>query len=87
MTLEKPVGADSLRDRRGVVFPILREGGREIVFNSLPTYMGDRVKILRDAGIFNEHYIFTVEGPKECETVLDYYKKGLPTKKEVRRIK
>ena len=87
MTLEKPVGADSLRDRRGVVFPILREGGRDIVFNSLPTYMGDRVKLLRDAGIFNEHYIFTVEGPKECETVLDYYKKGLPTKKEVRRIK
>ena len=87
MTLEKPVGADSLRDRRNVVFPILREGGRDIVFNSLPIYMGDRKKPLIDAGILNEHYIFTLEGPKECQTVLDYYEKGLPTKREVRRIK
>lgn len=87
MTLEKPVGADVLRDRRGVLFPILREGGRDIVFNSLPTYMGDRKKLLFDAGLRNEHYIFTVEGPKECQTVLEYYEKGLPTKREVRRIK
>ncbi|MBQ9468055.1 MAG: U32 family peptidase [Clostridia bacterium] len=87
MTLEKPVGADSLRDRRGVVFPVLRECGRDIVFNSLPTYMGDRKQLLKAAGIENEHYIFTVEGPNECRTVLDYYQKGLPTKKEVRRIR
>lgn len=87
MTLEKPVGTDRLRDRRNVEFPILNEGGRDIIFNSLPTYMGDRMKLLYDAGIRNEHYIFTLEGPKECETVLDYCEKGLPTKREVRRIK
>ena len=87
MTLEKRVGADSLRDRRGVVFPILREGGRDIVFNSLPTYMGDRKELLRAAGIGNEHFIFTLEGPKEAQTILEYHKKGLPLKKEVRRIK
>ena len=87
MTLERPTGADALRDRRGVVFPVLREGGREIVFNSLPVYMGDRTDLLRAAGVYNEHYIFTLEGPKECETVLMNYVKGLPTKKEVRRIR
>ncbi len=87
MTLEKRVGADTLTDRRNVRFPVLEEGGRDVVFNSLPVYMGDRMKLLRDAGIWNEHYIFTLEGPKECETVLNYYVKGLPTKREVRRIK
>ncbi len=87
MTLEKPVGTELLRDRRGVQFPIIKEGGRDIIFNSLPTYMGDRKKLLADAGLLNEHYIFSTEGPKECETVLDYYEKGLPTKREVRRIK
>ena len=87
MTLEKPVGTELLRDRRGVQFPILKEGGRDIIFNSLPTYMGDRKKLLKDAGLLNEHYVFSTEGPKECDTVLDYYEKGLPTKREVRRIK
>lgn len=87
MTLEKSVGTELLRDRRGVQFPIMKEGGRDIIFNSLPTYMGDRKKLLADAGLLNEHYIFSTEGPKECETVLDYYEKGLPTKREVRRIK
>lgn len=87
MTLEKPVGTEILRDRRNVQFPVVREGGRDIVLNSLPTYMGDRMKLLHDAGITNMHYLFTVEGPKECETVLEYYEKGLPTKREVRRIK
>ena len=87
MTLEKPIGTEKLRDRKGVEFPVLSEGGRQIVFNSLPTYMGDRTKLLEDAGIFNRHYLFTTEGPKECETMMNYYKKGLPIKKEVRRIK
>ena len=87
MTLEKPVGADSLRDRRGVVFPILKEGKRDIIFNSLPTYMGDRRDLLAAAGIRNEHFIFTLEGPREAQTVLAYHQKGLPLKKEVRRIK
>ena len=85
--LKKKVGADSLRDRRGVVFPILREGKRDIIFNSLPTYMGDRRELLAAAGIKNEHFIFTLEGPKEAQTVLAYHQKGLPLKKEVRRIK
>jgi hypothetical protein len=87
MTLEKPVGTDMLRDRKGAAFPVLHEGGRDLIFNCLPTYMGDRTKLLDDAGIFNRHYIFTVEGPKESETMLSYYKKGMPIKKEVRRIK
>ena len=87
MTLEKPIGTERLRDRKGAEFPVLSEGGRQIVFNCLPTYMGDRTKLLDEAGIVNRHFVFTLEGPKECETMMTYYKKGLPIKKEVRRIK
>lgn len=87
MLLEKPVGAPTLRDRKGVTFPILREGGRDLVFNCIPTYMADRRDQLKAAGIRNEHYIFTVEGNRESEAILEAYAKGLPTKKEVRRIK
>ena len=87
MTLEKPVGTEMLRDRKGASFPVLREGGRDLVFNCLPTYMGDRTRLLDEAGLYDRHYLFTLEGPKESETVLNYYKKGLPLKKEVRRIK
>ena len=61
--------------------------GITILCCGLPIYMGDRMKLLKEAGIYNEHYIFSTEGPKECETVLNYYQKGLPTKREVRRIK
>jgi collagenase-like PrtC family protease len=87
MTLEKPVGTELLRDRKGASFPVLNEGGRDLVFNCLPTYMGDRTKLLDEAGVYNRHYFFTLEGPKESETVLHYYKIGMPLKKEVRRIK
>ncbi len=87
MLLEKPVGAPALRDRKGVTFPILREGGRDLLFNCIPTYMADRRDQLKAAGIRNEHFIFTVEGKRESEAILEAYEKGLATKKEVRRIK
>ena len=87
MLLEKPVGAPSLRDRKGVIFPILQEGGRDLVFNCIPTYMADRKDQLKAAGVRNEHYIFTTEGKRESEAILEAYQKGLATKKEVRRIK
>lgn len=87
MLLEKPVGAPSLRDRKGVSFPVLHEGGRDLVFNCIPTYMADRKDQLKAAGVRNEHFIFTVEGKRESEAILEAYAKGLSTKKEVRRIK
>ena len=87
MTLEKPVGAPSLTDRTKAVFPILKEGKNEILFNSVPTYMADKKAELDKAGPFGYHYIFTNEGKQEALTVLRAYEKGWPTKKAVRRIK
>ena len=87
MTLEKDPGSRLLTDRRRVNFPIICEGGRFIVINSVPIYMADRVGELAKAGKFGRHFIFTVEGPQEVRYVIANYAKGLPTKKEIRRIK
>ena len=87
MTLEKPVGCDSLTDRTKAVFPILKEGGRDILLNSLPTYMADKQSELKKAGDFAYHYLFTVEGKQETISILTAYEKGYATKKACRRIK
>ena len=87
MTLEKPVGTELLKDRRGVAFPVVKEGGREIVLNSVPTYMADYHDRLESAGIDNMHFIFTDEGKRGAEAVIKAYIQKLPTKKEIRRIK
>ncbi len=87
MTLERTTGLSSLTDRTKATFPILTEGGREIVFNSVPTYMADKEADLMKAGEFSKHYIFSVEGKRETEMIFDSYKKGWTTKKSVRRIK
>jgi len=87
MTLEKPVGCDSLTDRTKAVFPILKEGGRDILINSLPTYMADKKAEMAKIGKYAPHYLFTVEGKQEVLSILTAYQKGFTTKKAVRRVK
>ncbi len=87
MTLEKDPGSRLLTDRRRVNFPVICEGGRFILINSVPVYMADRDAELAKAGKIGRHFIFTVEGPQEVRYVISNYEKGLPTKKEIRRIK
>ncbi len=87
MTLEKPVKTEVLKDRRGVTFSVVQEGGRDIILNSVPTYMADYYDRLEGAGIDNMHFIFTDEGKRGAEAVIKAYIQKLPTKKEIRRIK
>ncbi len=102
MTLEKCViceasgcpgkdGEQSCRadlcDRRGVAFPVLREGRhRNVIVNSLPTSMSDRQTDLTRAGITDRHFIFTVEAPTEVDAVVAAFRSGRPTDGKVRRI-
>lgn len=77
----------SLEDRTGARFPILREyGHRNLILNSLPTYMGDRKKELLAAGIKHLHFLFTVEGACEINGVLIAYEEGRPLDTDIRRI-
>ena len=81
-------GKAVLVDRKGMVFPVLREAHhRNIVYNSLPTYMGDKKQLLDRFGIYNRHFIFSCENAEQVDTVIDLFKNGLPFGSAVRRIK
>ena len=87
MTLEKKTGQRVLRDRKKVAFPVLKEGGREIVVNSVPIYMADKDDLLKKSYIFDRHFIFTTESKDEVESVINAYKKKILSKNAVKRIK
>ncbi len=87
MTLERPTGRKVLTDRRGVRFPIIREGGREIVFNSVPVYMGDRADAIGRAEIGGRHFIFTTEDASAVREVIRAYETGAGWDGKFTRIK
>jgi hypothetical protein len=72
-------GKFALRDRTGAEFPILREWRhRNLIFNSLPTYMGDRKKEMDALGIRRHHFIFSTETREEILHAIEAYRKGEP---------
>ncbi|MBQ9151497.1 MAG: U32 family peptidase, partial [Clostridia bacterium] len=81
-----------MRDRMGKDFPILREdspsggGHRNIVYNSLPTGMSDRMDDLLRAHLGQHHFIFSVESPAEVDKVLAAYRDSRSLGAEVRRM-
>ncbi len=76
-----------ITDRRGVEFPILREWEhRNVICNSLPTCMSDRLEELDRFGIQNRHFIFSTETPKEVDAVIEAFENGLPLVQKVRRL-
>ena len=80
-------GNAEMRDRRGFVFPIVREyPHRNIVLNSLPTSMSDRQDELDRARISDRHFIFTVESADEVDEVVDAFKRSRAPSGKVRRI-
>jgi len=85
MLLEKPLGTNSLVDRVGARFPVIREGGRDILLNSLPTSMiGEKErKKLKDAGVLMRTLMFTLENLPICTRILA----GDEPSGEYRRIK
>ncbi len=80
-------GKAQMTDRRGFVFPILRENEhRNVVYNSLPTCMSDRKNDLDRAGITDMHFIFTTESPDEVDEVISAFCAQTALDKKVRRI-
>lgn len=80
-------GNASLEDRTGKRFPILKEyGHRNIILNSVPTYMGDKKEELRTAKISHAHLVFTTENGKQINSIISSYKSGKRLPFEVRRI-
>ncbi len=75
-----------LTDRKGEKFPIVREfGHRNIIFNSLPTYMGDRKGELTSHRLNYHHLIFSIESGEEIVKLLRSHNKGESLLIRVRR--
>lgn len=76
-----------LTDRKGEKFPMFREfSHRNIIFNSIPTYMGDRRDELSTHRLNSHHLIFTVEGGREIVEILSAHKAGRELPFKVRRV-
>ncbi len=74
-------------DRRGMIFPVLREyPHRNIVVNSLPLSMVDKADRLEQLGIWQRHYIFTVETETEVRRVIKSAVSGERLSFDVRRF-
>ncbi len=79
--------AAKMTDRRGFTFPVMRTFmHRNLIFNSLPTYMADRQTALSAANITDKHFIFTTESPSDVDGIIEAYKSSRAPKGEVRRI-
>ena len=77
----------ALTDRKGERFPMMRAyKHRNIIFNSTPTYMGDRQSELARSRINALHLIFTVEDGAQISRVLRAYKAESSLGCAVRRI-
>ena len=73
----KNCGKAALTDRMGEKFPMIREfSHRNIILNSVPTYLGDRGKELSANRISSRHLLFTVESGEEILKILKAHKSG-----------
>jgi hypothetical protein len=80
-------GRAELVDRRGTVFPVLRSPDhRNVIYNSVPTYMADAKDQLTRYRTGSWHFIFSTETPREVDDVVDAYQNGKSTTRQIRRI-
>lgn len=71
-------GKGSLVDRKGMKFPMAREyKHRNIIFNSVPTYMGDKMSEISRTCVLG-HFIFSIESSGEAESVIFAIKEKKP---------
>ncbi len=80
-------GGVTLTDRRGVSFPIVGDGCRNVIYNSVPIYMADRKSVLSETGLHSYHFIFTTENKDEVGRVIENYMRGAEADAPIRRIK
>lgn len=73
-------------DRRGARFPIRGiYPHRNLLFNSIVTYMGDKQDVLREAAL-SEFFLFTTESAEETRAAVSAYRAGRTPDFSVRRL-
>ena len=76
LTRNRPDGPETgvLTDRKGVTFPVVRNGDAFELLNSVPLYLGDRQEDLPDA--LTQLFWFTIETAEEVADILSRYETG-----------
>ncbi len=71
-------GIGEIQDRMGASFPIIKDADlcRSVVLNSLPLYMGDKLKELKGTGVDYLKLMFTTESGEQCRKIFDAYING-----------
>lgn len=87
MLLERRLGTKQLKDRKGAAFPVYPEGKRDVLYNSVLLYMGDKNAELKKNGVCNQHYIFTDETRDQVKAILKAYDEGKEAPVGIRRIR
>lgn len=80
----------TLTDRTGASFPLLgMYDCSNVLYNSVPLYMADRLDTLYSTGVSTLHFIFSTENKGEVKSIIHAYKNGLPPAdpSAVRRVK
>ncbi len=73
---------NELSDRKNEKFPLIcGEGCFCELYNSKPIYLADKIRDVIDAGVSYLRLDFTVEDAKECEFIINEYKKALSGEK------
>ena len=69
----------SLTDRTGTAFPLIgMYDGSNVLYNSVPLYMADRMDTLIRCGAGVHHFIFSDETKAEAARVIRAYREGIP---------
>ncbi len=78
----------TLYDRKGAAFPVTGTDRCEnIIWNSVPIYMADRMDSVRGTGITRMHFLFTTEDSGECDRIIWAYETGLAPVGQIYRMK
>ena len=67
-----------LKDRKNICFPVIcdKSSCTNVIYNSAPIVMSDRMKELDDIGASAYRFDFTTETPMEMEKIVTMYDKG-----------
>lgn len=68
-----------LKDRKNICFPVIPDQGSctNVIYNSAPVIMSDRMHELADVGAAMHRFDFTVETVQEMRNVMQLYQKAL----------
>ncbi len=69
-----------LKDRMDALFPLIadRDSCTNIILNSAPIYMGDKMNDIARSGISYANLYFTTESAEELENIISLYNQGKP---------